>query len=226
MTRIPTRSRPEGREAIVLAGGDPVDERLAALLPADAVVIAADSGLASAEPLGLDVDVIVGDLDSVDPDLLAEARDAGIPIDAHDPDKDRTDLAIALDTAVERGATHIVVVGGHGGRLDHLIANTSLLASPAYRQVEIVALMGRARVTVIHGELGEDRHRKLRGRPGDHVSLVAYHGSARGITTTGLRFPLDDAELAAGSSLGVSNEFAVPEATVALQDGVLLAIQP
>lgn len=221
MTAISTSAQPA---AIVLAGGAAVDARLASRLPSDATVIAADSGLASAGPLGLTVDLIVGDLDSVEPELLAGARAAGVPIDAHPPDKDRTDLALALDAAMQADAARILVVGGHGGRLDHLLGNAALLASPTYRDAEVVAYMGTAIVTVLHG--AAERTTTLAGEIGDYVSLVAFHGPARGISTTGLRFPLDDADLAAGSSLGVSNEFAAPQATVSLRDGALLAIQP
>jgi thiamine pyrophosphokinase len=216
---------PSGRTVVVLAGGDAVDASLIPALPDDAVVIAADSGLAAAHPLGLTVDRIVGDLDSVDPELLADARRSGIPVEEFPEDKDRTDLAIALDTAIELSPRRVVVVGGHGGRLDHLLGNAALLASPAYRDVEVIALMGAARVTVLHGREDPVAH-PLAGRIGELISLLAFHGPATGITTTGLRFPLEEATLASGSSLGVSNEFAEPDASVALRSGVLLAVQP
>ena len=210
---------------IVLAGGDTVDAGLADHLPGGATVIAADSGLESAADLGLMVDRIVGDLDSVDPGVLAEARTQGVPVDEYPQDKDRTDLAIALDTALEHGPRRILVVGGHGGRLDHLLGNAALLTSTAYSDVEVVALMGPAKVTVLHGR--PDRApTALTGAVGELVSLLPFHGPADGVTTTGLRFPLDDAPLLAGSSLGVSNEFAAPDATVSLRAGVLLAVQP
>ncbi len=224
MTAIPTSPRPVGRAVVVLAGGDAVDPRLAPRLPDGATVIAADSGLASAGPLGLTVDLLVGDLDSVDAALLAQARREGVPVEEHPTDKDRTDLAIAMDAAMSHRPDRIVVVGGHGGRLDHLLGNVALLASPAYADVEVVALMGTACVTVVRGD--EAAPTRLTGTVGDLVSLIAYHGSARGITTSGLRFPVDAADLPAGSSLGVSNEFAAPEATVGLREGVLLAVQP
>lgn len=210
---------------VVLAGGDRVDVAVAAHLPAEALVIAADSGLELAAPLGLAVGRVVGDLDSVDPDVLAEARAAGIPVDEYPQDKDRTDLAIALDTALAHAPDRIVVVGGHGGRLDHLLGNAALMASSAYEDVEVVALMGTARVTVLRGR-PEPVATPLTGRVGELISLLPFHGEVAGVTTRGLRFPLEDAALPAGSSLGVSNEFAAPHASVALRSGVLLAVQP
>jgi thiamine pyrophosphokinase len=209
-----------GRDVIVLAGGEPVDPCRAPELPHGAMVIAADSGAAAAASLGLTIDLLVGDLDSIAPDLLATLQTAGVPIERHPVDKDRTDLAIALDAALRADPARVTVVGGHGGRLDHLIANALLLASDAYAAVEVVALMGTATITVVRTT------QTLTGQPGAYVSLLPVHGGARGVTTSGLRFALHAADLLAGSSLGVSNVFLTSTATVSLDAGVLLAIQP
>jgi thiamine pyrophosphokinase len=217
---------PTGSTIVVLAGGEAVDPALRTALPLDPVaVIAADAGLASAAPLGLVVDHLVGDLDSVDHALLADARASGVRIDEYPADKDRTDLAIAMDTARDASPERILVVGGHGGRLDHFLGNVALLASPDYADIEVVALMGEAKVTVLHGS-EVAAWRQLHGRVGDLISLVPFHGDAVGVSTSGLRFGLVDARLPAGASIGVSNEFADPVAQVALRAGVLLAVQP
>jgi len=208
------------REVIVLASGEGFRPRLVRPLGTDARVIAADGGLTLAEGLGLDVDLVVGDLDSVDPTQLADAARSGARIERHPVDKDRTDLAIALDAAAADGPAQVTVIGGHGGRLDHLLAGTMLLASPAYASLSITALMGPAIVTVIHDAA------QLLGEPGELLSLVPVHGMVTGVTTQGLRFPLTDGELSAGSSRGVSNVFADPIAHVRRSAGVLLAIQP
>lgn len=210
-------------EVIVLAGGDTVDGAIRHLLPDHATVIAADSGLALAPILGLTVDLVVGDLDSVDPDQLAAARDAGTDVDRHPVDKDRTDLAIALDAAMSRSPDRVTIVGGHGGRLDHLLANAALFAAASYAETQLVARMGHATLTVVRGGRSATA---ISGTPGDLVSLLAVHGDAAGVTTDGLRFALDGQDLAAGSSQGVSNEFTGDRAMVALRDGVLLVVQP
>jgi len=75
------------------------------------------------------------------------------------------------------------------------------------------------------GAVGRNQARVV-GRPGELVSLLAMHGPAGGITTSGLRFPLEQATLPVGSSLGVSNAFTGAAATVTVTDGVLIAVQP
>ena len=217
----PTAGSDELRRVVVLAGGDPVQLPLPRPLPQRIdLVIAADGGYDAAATLAVPVDVLLGDLDSVSPDGLATARAAGTRIERHPVDKDRTDLALALDAVTADGPAEVLLIGGHGGRLDHLLANVALLAAPEYGMLRITALLGRAVVTVLR-----DRATLL-GRPGELVSLLAMHGAAHGVTTSGLRFPLAQATLPVGSSLGVSNEFTGTHATVTVTDGVLVAVQP
>jgi thiamine pyrophosphokinase len=206
--------------AVVFAGGDAPPKSVAAQLPDPAFVIAADSGLAHAAALGRRVDLVVGDLDSVDVDALAAAREAGAAVEAHPRDKDQTDLELALDAAVARGFQRIVVAGGHGGRLDHFLANLTLLASPRYTGADVEAWVGNAAVVVVRDQAD------LVGRPGELVTLVPVGGAARGIRTDGLRYALDDDDLEPGTSRGVSNEFAAERARVTVRTGAVLVIRP
>lgn len=205
---------------VVVTGGDPVALEHLAIVPAGALVIAADSGIEHAHALGLTVDVALGDFDSVSPAALQRAVDGGAVVERHPEAKDATDLELALDAALVRGARRILVLGGHGGRLDHLLANAAVLASDRFVDVEIVAQMGDAVVTVIRAEA------TLAGAPGDLVSLLAVGGPATGVTTDGLRYPLADETLEPGSTRGVSNVLVGATAGVRLAAGVLLAVQP
>jgi thiamine pyrophosphokinase len=212
----------EPDEAIVLAGGDPVDAALADDLPRDALVVAADGGLALAGPLGLQVDLLVGDLDSVDPDERAAAEAAGTRVERHPVDKDATDLELALAVAVRAGVQRITVVGGAGGRVDHALANWLVLASHEHAGCAVRSWSAAARTEVVR----PGRPAALTAPVGALLSLVPVHGAAVGVTTSGLRFPLEGETLLPGSSRGVSNRFTAPRATVELTDGVLLAVRP
>lgn len=206
--------------AIVLAGGDAAPVELAPLLPPDALVIAADSGLAQARVLGRTVDLVVGDLDSVDTEMLATAEAAGADVERHPAEKDATDLELALDAARTRGAHHVVVVGGYGGRLDHFLANALVLGSTRFADVDIQAWIGRSLVTVIR------TNTELEGRPGSLCTLIAVGGPARGVTTRGLAYALENDTLHPGSTRGVSNVLLTSMAAVTVRDGTLLAVQP
>lgn len=209
-----------GDTVVVVTGGDPVDPAHLRDLPVGALVIAADSGIEHALAIGLAIDVAVGDFDSVSAGALQAAVAGGATVERHPEAKDATDLELALDAALARGAARIHVLGGHGGRLDHLLANAVLLASPRYAGVHLVAQMGEARVTVVRQEA------TLTGRRGGLVTLLAVHGAALGVTTESLLYPLRGESLQPGSTRGVSNELTGAVATIRIEGGVLLAIQP
>lgn len=205
---------------VVVTGGDPVDPAHLPVLPPGTPVIAADSGIEHAHALGLVVDLAIGDFDSVSPEALARATAEGARVERHPAAKDATDLELALDAALALGPARVHVLGGHGGRLDHLLANALLLAAPAYAAVEVTAQMGVARVTVVRRQV------TLTGPLGDLVSLMALHGPATGVTTSGLLYPLAGDDLRPGSTRGVSNELVHEQATVTVGGGVLVAVQP
>ena len=209
-----------GNIVIVVTGGDPVDPAHLPDWPAGAVVIAADSGIDRALELGLSVDVAIGDFDSVRPGSLRRVTSDGATVEPHPTAKDATDLELAIDAALRYEPSHVLVIGGHGGRLDHLLANALLLAAPAYAAVTMVAQMGPARVTVIR------HHMTLTGPVGDLVTLLALHGGASGVRTEGLVYPLRDEALLPGSTRGVSNELISGTASVSIAAGVVVAVQP
>jgi thiamine pyrophosphokinase len=217
------------RSIVVVARGEANPAAALALVPLQSTVVAADSGVDHALALGLHVDIAVGDFDSVTPAGLAAAEAAGARMERHPAAKDKTDLELALDTARAFGPGRILVLGDDGGRLDHLLAallllgaggdSNSLLQGPE-RAPEVDALLGRVLVHVVPPE------RTLAGTPGEILSLVPLHGPAEGVVTEGLHYPLHGETLAPGSSRGISNVFAEPQARISLERGVLLAIRP
>lgn len=205
---------------VVFAGGEALSPYADALLPNNAIVVAADSGYAHAQALGRTVDLLVGDFDSIEPAMLAQAEADGVSIARYPANKDASDLELALDHAYRLRPASIVVAGGSGGRFDHLIGNLVVIASPAYARARLTGLFDEALVTVIHNSVA------LAGEPGMTVTLLALFGDAVGVRTSGLRYPLQAETLPAGSSRGVSNEFVHAHAVVSLERGSLVAIQP
>ena len=160
----------------------------------------------------------VGDFDSASPPALAAY--AHVPKDEYPVDKDATDLDLALQAAVRAEVERVIVVGGHGGRLDHLVANAALLCSPRFAHLDVEWVAGKARARVVHDAV------ELHGSVGEIISLVPVGGTAHGVTTVGLRWTLTDEDLVFGSTRGVSNEFSRPVANIRLRAGTLLAIKP
>jgi thiamine pyrophosphokinase len=206
--------------AVVIAGGDPPTAAQLAAIPADALLVAADSGIGPLHRAGLTPHALVGDLDSADPDHVEAARTAGVHIQAHAADKDATDLELALTFARDAGADRVTVLGLGGGRVDHFLANILLLAHDEWSELAIDAHTSDSTVTVVRGA------RRLQGPVGGLVTLLAVNGPAAGVTTGGLRWALADATLTPASTRGVSNEIVATPARVTVLEGVVVAVEP
>lgn len=190
------------------------------MLPPHVAVIAADGGAEHALRLGLHVDRVVGDLDSLPRATAATLAEAGAAIEHHPVDKDKTDFELALDAALALQPDRIVVVGSATGRLDHALAQLTVLTSELLSGVEVDALLGTALLHVVRAR------RVLEGRKGELLSLLALPGAASGVTTAGLEYRLDGETLPAGVGRGVSNVFAAERAEITVEDGVILVVRP
>jgi thiamine pyrophosphokinase len=185
----------------------------------DAYVIAADSGYDHAIALGHRVDVLVGDLDSISQHGLAHAETGGVEIRRHPPAKDATDLELAVDAAIHRGASAIDIYGGEGGRLDHLLGVAAGLTHNRWKDDVVTWHTEHATVR----PLIDGGHLHVDSPIGTTVSLIVVSDSV-GVTTQGLRWHLAGEDLVRGTSRGLSNEVAQLPASVSLDSGAILVV--
>jgi len=207
-------------KAVIVADGDHAPADQLQLADAD-LIIAADGGAGWLDAVGVSPHRLVGDLDSADPALVDQLESAGVPLERHPADKDASDLELSLRAAARAGADQIVVLGALGGALDHLLANVLLLDSDAAGIREIRLVHGWTSARLLAGPARAELH----GPPGSRVSLLALGPPAEGVTTQGLRWPLVDDRLQAGSSRGLANVVVAVPAGVSLAAGRLLVIE-
>ena len=185
----------------------------------EALVIAADNGVRFAGPLGLFPDLIMGDMDSLDPGLLALFDKEPVTIIQAPVEKDETDLELALLEAAARGVEHIVVLGGVGARVDMTLANILLLIHPDLAGVRVELWVANQTLWLIRPPGGD-----VSGQPGDTLSLIPVGGDASSITTHNLHYPLENETLTFGPARGISNVLTASQARVDLGGGLLLAV--
>ena len=206
--------------AVIVASGE-FDASDAAWLAGADLVVAADGGANTLERLGRRPDLLIGDMDSIEPALVGRLESTDARIVRHPTDKDASDTELAVDAAIEAGATEIVLLGAmRGDRLDHALANLLLLAGARPAGREVRAVHGATRVRAVRGGASI----ALEGEIGDQVSLLPI-GEATGVTTTALRWPLVGATLPMGTSRGISNVIDGPAAAVRLDGGMLLVVE-
>ncbi len=184
------------------------------------LIIAADSGYNNASRLGVRPGLLLGDLDSIDrgalaPDELEHIEKIIVPAI-----KDDTDTQLAVDTALERGADEIIIIGGLGGRLDHTLSTVFLLEYIKDKGARGVITDGRNRVRIM--ESGEELTIK---RGYKYLSLVGLTDTCEGVSISGVFYPLKDAVLERKYAFAVSNEITADAAEISLSKGILLVIE-
>ncbi len=184
------------------------------------LVIAADGGANHCNKLGIIPDILLGDLDSIDQAVLTVYQKKGVSIQRHPPRKDATDLELALDLALEKGARTIWLFGALGGRWDMSLANIMLAANDKYRDLQIFLAGLNCSMQILH----PGKTHSIDGSPGQKVSLLPLKGDVQGVTLTGFSYPLTGQAIVFGSSRGVSNTINTDQATVQHIEGILLCV--
>lgn len=190
----------------------------AGLLRGAALVVAADGGGNALHAAGLLPHIVVGDLDSLLPEVAVDLQAHGVELRRFPAEKDETDLELALLYAVEQGATRIDILGGLGGRWDQSLSNVALLALPELSRLPVRLLDVGQEAYLVRDQA------EIAGSAGDTVSLLPVGGPVHGISTRGLYYPLSDATLYFERSRGVSNVITTPPAGVSIHSGLLLVI--
>lgn len=174
--------------------------------------------------MGLLPEIVIGDLDSIDDRILSELTAAGVEVKKYSEDKDETDIELALQYAIELRPPAILIIGALGGRLDQTLANLSILTAPALGHIDIRLDDGVEEVFFCRASAEKGGQAVVRGRSGDTVSLIPWHGPVEGVTTEGLRWPLYAETLYPERSRGISNVMLAELATIKIQSGLLLIV--
>ena len=206
-------------DTIIIANAPDLDiTPYLALLRAADLLIAADGGALPLLRAGLLPHLVIGDLDSLDAASAATLAARGVELRRFPREKDETDLELALLHAAAQGATAITILGALGGRWDHTLANVALLALPELRGCLTRLLADRQTLFLVRDAA------PIEGQAGDTVSLLPLTAEARGVTTRGLLYPLEEATLHYERSRGVSNVLLDPPGHVSLREGLLLVV--
>ena len=181
---------------ILLGGRLSATPRLLAQI-VGARVIAADSGMAHADALGVSPEVWVGDFDSADADL--QARFAAIPRLAFAPEKDATDGEIAVVEALKRGAKRLILAGAFGGQSDHLMGTVALAIALKQEGIDVMLTSGDEEGwPLVPGAKALDLS------AGARISLIPF-ADFGALTISGVKWPLENRNVPLGSSLTLSN---------------------
>ena len=185
-------------------------------------IIAGDRGLEALYQLKIVPNHIVGDFDSVSPEILEFYKNQSqIIFHTYHPEKDNTDTDIALKLAIGLKSSEITIMGALGRRMDHAIANIHILKDALETNIPCQILDEHNRIYLINKEITLEKNRVY----GKYISLIPLTSEVKDLTLTGFKYPLNNYDLPIGTSLGVSNEIVENIAQIKMKKGILIVIE-
>lgn len=184
----------------------------------EAFIIACDGGVKHCRNMMLIPDVMIGDFDSANVQDADFFRNQGVPKLEYPVKKDKTDMELAVGYAIEKDADEIYILGGLGRRFDHSLANVHILLSPIRKGIKACLLDEHNIITLVEDNI------EILGEKGQTLSLIPFTTKVSGITTKNMEYPLTDASMEIGSSLGVSNVMTEDTAYLSVKEGIIILI--
>lgn len=204
---------------LIFAGGN-IDPVFLQQIRNDDMIIGADRGALFLVEHGISPDISVGDFDSVNAEEMERIKSHSKELMTCDAvDKDLTDTELAIDLAIEKNASEIVMIGVVGSRLDHTLSNIQMMLRGMQHQITSVIWDTNNYITLTGTGC------EIIDRGYTYVSLIPLTPEVTGIQLEGFMYPLEKATLKMGQSLGVSNRLTGERGTVRIDSGLLLIIQ-
>jgi len=203
----------------LVLGGDPPSSADLKLLDACDEIVACDAGAHALLQGARPPSVIVGDLDSLDPETYKWADALDVPFERHPEGKDFTDGELALDRVLAMGATNVLVLGGHGGRSAMFLANLKLLRRCHDRGVEAVMIGNGESIRFV----GPGDGLAIAGRAGSTINVLAIDGDTV-VSLEGMSWNAEETRLRAASARGVSNRIEKDGARVRVHEGLAIVV--
>lgn len=212
-------------KAFIYTGGEIFPEYITEHPKDGDLCIAADSGWDNAEKTGdrSRVSLLVGDMDSVRSEYREFVNGSGkhLEIIKVPSEKNLTDTQIAVETAIERGADEIIIIGGIGGRLDHTMSNISILEDMFFRHIHATLVNGQSRVRYIRST----SHLVGRSVSYRYLSVIAADECVKGVSIEGCKYPLKNHKLERRLQFAVSNELVGNCALISVKKGGIYIIE-
>lgn len=208
---------------IVAGGPGNVIPDLALFKGPNVIWAGVDRGVQAIIRSGIQPHVAIGDFDSVTEEQWEEIKRQVPAIHRYRPEKDETDMELALHCAVGREPEKIVIFGGTGGRIDHFLANTFMMAVYKQKYPHIVFELRDTHNTVSVFLPGSHSLEREEGKK--FVSFIPFFSDVSGLTLTGFKYPLKDHTVPLGSSLCISNELVGQTGHFSFQKGILMMIR-
>ncbi|KNF08749.1 thiamine diphosphokinase [Gottschalkia purinilytica] len=205
---------------LIVSNGNLEDICISDILEKHDLLICADGGARHLYKQNILPDIIVGDLDSIGDKVLNYYKKKEVVFHKFPSEKDKTDTELAIDYAIEKGATEISLLGVTGTRLDHTLANIMLLYDLLNKNIKARIIDSHNEIFMIKNNLEIQNDNKYK-----FVSVIPIINDAKKVNIKGFKYETKDIDFKIGTTLGISNEIKEEKGYIDMEDGICLIIK-
>jgi len=208
------------KTGLMVTGGQVDLEQLEMVIQTEKItyVVGVDHGMDYLYQIQYKPDILLGDFDSCDKKVLAYYTKMGVKRQNYKVDKDATDTHLAFEHLKEMGMDKIIVLGSTGTRIDHTIG-TLMVASKYAKFLEIIVLNKYNRINIVYNK------KAIKKSHYTYLSILPLTEEVKGVTLTGVAYPVEKATFNRMDSYGISNQIVGEEAIIKIETGILLVIE-
>ena len=206
-------------KAVIVSGGNaPSFELIKSELINCSLIICGDSGANCLRQYGIEPKYLIGDFDSVKPDVLEYFKSTDCIIEKYPKDKDFTDTCLCMQKAISSGADEITFLGCTGTRIDHVLGNIGLMRKCLENGVKACIKDNNNTIFIANKSI------ILKKTSARYFSIHAYSEIVESLTIKNAKFPLKNYNLLIGDPLTISNEFLDGDVIIEFSSGLLLVM--
>lgn len=206
------------RVVIVTGGSKPSKERILEFLKDDDYIIGSDSGCNCLKEYDIIPNLILGDFDSIEEEVLSYFKEKNVEIMKYPSDKDYSDTHLAYSEGVKRGGEEFLIFGATGSRLDHTLGNIGLLLIGNKNNTDVTIIDNNNRIYL------KDESFIVKGNFEESISFHALSEEVKGFTIEGARYNIKNYNLSLLEPRAISNEFLDDEINVSFESGKILVL--
>jgi thiamine pyrophosphokinase len=205
---------------LVISGGKaPKEATIRNLITEDTYIICADSGGNVLYEYKIFPDLLLGDFDSIDGNVLKYYEDAGCTIDRYKCEKNFTDTEAAVEEAMKLNPEEIFLLGSTGTRIDHTLANLGLLYRCYLKNIASYLVDENNEVSIYGSNF---TFKEVKGQT---FSVQAFGGMVKNLSIKGAKYELINYDLYFGDPRTISNKCTDYPVNINFDSGILILIK-
>ncbi|MGL4570962.1 MAG: thiamine diphosphokinase [Clostridium sp.] len=206
------------RSIVVSGGKAPSKDLLRSYLKDDDYIIGVDSGCNILKELNIKPNLILGDFDSINKEVLSFFENSNVKIEKFNSEKDYTDTDLGYRRAIGVNPSEVIMFGVTGSRIDHMLGNIGILLKGLKDNVKITIIDDNNKMFIVN------ENSTIKKEVGSVISFHALSDVVKNLTIKNGKYPLNNYDMTLLEPRAICNEFLDEDILIEFDSGNILVL--